>query len=140
MTQVSVTKKINSPASFAWAKITDFGNVADFIPGAKSSSDGSHIGAVRNIEMGDGAKVQEKLTVVDNADMKLQYDLLSGPFPLTNYVGTFKVDALDDNSCDVTWSSTFDMNEGVPEAAMIEPLEGLYNASLETLGSLKASS
>lgn len=139
MTQVSVTKKINSPASFAWAKITDFGNLGAFAPVAKATADGNHIGAIRNIEMPDGAQIQEKLKAVDNANMQLQYDMLSGPFPLTNYVGTFKVDTVDANSCNVTWSSTFDMNEGVPEAAMIEPLEGLYGVSLENLGNLQAS-
>ncbi|MFY0651493.1 MAG: SRPBCC family protein [Cyclobacteriaceae bacterium] len=140
MTEVKVTKTINAPAAPVWAKIAAFSGIEDFSPIERSVVEGDGEGAKRTCYMPDGAEINETLLKLDNDAMELEYDIVSGPFPFTNYIGKVKVASKGNNSSEVSWGSTFEEQEGT-KAAMEELLGGFYHTmidQLETLASVEA--
>ena len=67
--------------------------------------------------------------------MHIEYIILSGPFPISGYVSNVTVKAVNDHSCEVSWSSKFTV-DGVPEVDMITVFEGFYNAIMDGLETL----
>ena len=136
MTAVNVTKTINVTAKDAWETISSFEGIEKFSPVARSVKTGEGVGALRSCFMPDDAEIKEELTGLNNEKMHLQYIITSGPFPFTDYVSDVLVKEVSETSCEVSWSSQFNVNEGVPEAAMVELLEGFYNAIMQGLEEL----
>ena len=138
MTQVNVTKTINATATETWNTISSFEGIEKFSPIARSVKTGDGVGALRSCFMPDDAEIKEELTGLNNDTMHLQYIITSGPFPFKDYVSDVLVKEVSETSCEVSWSSQFNVNEGIPESAMIELLEGFYTAIMEGLESLFA--
>lgn len=136
MTQVNVTRTINVTAKDAWETISSFEGIEKFSPVARSVKTGEGIGALRSCFMPDDSEIKEELTGLNNETKHLQYIITSGPFPFSDYVSDVLVKEVTENSCEVSWSSQFNVNEGVPEAAMVELLEGFYNAIMQGLEEL----
>jgi len=137
MTKVNVTKKINASAQDVWKKLASFEGVEHFSPIAKSVTEGAGEGASRSCFMPDDSEIKERLTKLDNDNMHLEYIILSGPFPFTDYVSNVYVKAIDDNNCKVSWGAEFNTEA---EAEMTSLLEGFYNAMIEGLKTLINSS
>ncbi|OIQ40984.1 MAG: hypothetical protein BM563_02190 [Bacteroidetes bacterium MedPE-SWsnd-G1] len=136
MTAVNVTKTIKVTAKDAWETISSFEGIEKFSPVARSVKTGEGVGALRSCFMPDDAEIKEELTGLNNEKMHLQYIITSGPFPFTDYVSDVLVKEVSETTCEVSWSSQFNVNEGVPEAAMVELLEGFYNAIMQGLEEL----
>ena len=136
MTAVNVTKTIKVTAKDAWETISSFEGIEKFSPVARSVKTGEGVGALRSCFMPDDAEIKEELTGLNDEKMHLQYIITSGPFPFTDYVSDVLVKEVSETSCEVSWSSQFNVNEGVPEAAMVELLEGFYNAIMQGLEEL----
>ncbi|MDT0554086.1 SRPBCC family protein [Urechidicola vernalis] len=136
MTAVNVTKTIKVTAKDAWETISSFEGIEKFSPVARSVKTGEGVGALRSCFMPDDAEIKEELTGLNNEKMHLQYIITSGPFPFTDYVSDVLVKEVSETTCEVSWSSQFIVNEGVPEAAMVELLEGFYNAIMQGLEEL----
>lgn len=132
MTQLSVTKTINVPAAKVWEKVSSFRAIEDFSPIEKSVTEGEGVGATRQCYMPDGAEISERLELVDDATMTLQYKITEGPFPITDYLSTVKVKAVGDNTCEVTWGSEFNVDEEA-KAQMEELFGGFYNVIIDSL-------
>ena len=137
MTQVNVTKTINTTATEAWKTISSFEGIENFSPIARSVKSGDGVGALRSCFMPDDAEIKEELTILDNDKMHLQYIITSGPFPIEGYVSDVHVKVISATSCEVSWGSQFTV-KGAPEADMIGLFEGFYNAIMEGLESLFA--
>ena len=136
MTAVNVTKTIKVTAKDAWETISSFEGIEKFSPVARSVKTGEGVGALRSCFMPDDAEIKEELTGLNDEKMHLQYIITSGPFPFTDYVSDVLVKEVSETTCEVSWSSQFNVNEGVPEAAMVELLEGFYNAIMQGLEEL----
>jgi len=52
--------------------------------------------------MPDNAEIHESLTSLDHDNMYLEYNIISGPFPVKNYKGKITVKALSDTTSEVT--------------------------------------
>ncbi|MBL4594008.1 MAG: SRPBCC family protein [Flavobacteriales bacterium] len=135
MTNVSVTKSINVSANDAWAKLAAFGGIEHFSPIEKSITEGEGVGAKRTCIMPDGAEINEVLNKLDNDNMHLEYEILTGPFPMTDYISDVNVKVIDAENCEITWSSNFNPNEGA-EDQMNEILNGFYNTMIDGLETL----
>jgi len=133
MINVNVTKSINVPAHAAWEKISAFEGIEHFSPIVSSFVEGKGIGSKRTCYLPDNAKIIEALNKLDNENMHLEYGILSGPFPLTDYISDVKVKSLDDNNCEVSWSSKFNTEA---KSEMKSLFEGFYHAIMEGLESL----
>lgn len=136
MTHVNVTQTINATAAKVWSTISSFEGIEKFSPVARSIKTGDGVGALRSCFLPDNAEIKEELTALNNEKMHLQYIITSGPFPFEDYVSDVLVKTISDTSCEVSWSSKFNVNAGVAESDMIELLEGFYNAMMEGLEAL----
>ena len=85
--------------------------------------------------MPDGAEIKEVLNKLDNAKMHLEYEILSGPFPITNYVSNVNVQPVDLGNCEITWDCSFNVAQD-SEDAMKGVFEGFYNVIIESLEDL----
>jgi hypothetical protein len=135
MTTVSVTKTINVPASEAWAKISSFRGIEEFSPIARSVVEGAGAGAKRTCYMPDDAAIYEVLNKVDESSMEIEYEITSGPFPISGYVSTVTVNATDNNSCEITWGSQFEV-DAATEEEMKNLFGGFYNVIIDSLETL----
>lgn len=136
MAAVSMVATIAAPADKVWETVRDFNGLPKWIaPIAKSALEGSGVGAVRTLTLGDGAQVTERLESFDEGQRALSYRILSAPLPLGNYVATMQVRELGPGRCEVAWSSTFDP-KGASEAEAKAIVEGIYAAGFAGLGQL----
>lgn len=132
MGKVSVTKSINVPASSAWAELSSFRGIENYSPIAKSETKGEGAGATRVCTMPDGARIDEVLNSVDNEAMHFQYAITEGPFPVSDYVSDVKVNATGENSCEVTWTCSYQSDASVEED-MNGLFGGFYNVIIDGL-------
>lgn len=135
MTNVTVTKSINVPANAAWNKLAAFSGIEEFSPIARSVVEGEGVGAKRTCYMPDNAEINEKLNKLDDDKMELEYEIITGPFPITGYVSNVSVKSLTESSCEITWSASFEASEDVEEE-MKNLFGGFYNVIIESLESL----
>ena len=79
-----------------WSTIRDFGRVADWNPVASSSrlvvGDDIKPGVERELLTADGMSVLERLTGLDDHARRLDYQMLSFPFPVTEQRNRITVD------------------------------------------------
>lgn len=132
MTEVTVNKTIQVPASKAWEALSSFRNIEDISPIERSETVGHGAGATRTCFMPDGAAIHEVLNKVEDASMEMQYKITEGPFPVTGYVSDVKVKALGDSACSISWGCQFTTEEAT-KAPMVELFEGFYNVIIDNL-------
>ena len=132
MTEVIVNKSINVPAQEVWAKLSSFRGIENYSPIERSETEGNGAGATRTCFMPDGAAIHEVLERVEDEVMEMEYKITEGPFPVTGYVSTIKVEATGENACKVTWGCEFDSSPEV-EQDMKDLFGGFYNVIIESL-------
>lgn len=124
MIDVTVSRDYNVPAARVWALLADFGNIS-WAPGMdKVKVEGSGVGMVRRIDMGD-FEVVEKLESLDHATMRFSYSIPQMPMPVTDYRAGGHVVATGPDSCRVDWSCTATPT-GISEQEATEMVKGLY--------------
>ena len=132
MSEVVVSKTINVSAQDAWNKLSSFRGIEEYSPIAKSETNGEGAGAKRTCYMPDGAEIYETLNKVDESAMEFEYEINKGPFPITRYVSTVKVEVVSDHKTKITWGCEFDSAPEV-KGQMSELFEGFYNVIIESL-------
>lgn len=135
MAEVIVNKSINVSAQDAWNKLSSFRGIEEFSPIERSETVGEGAGATRTCYMPDGAAIYEVLDEVDHAAMELQYKITEGPFPVTGYVSTVKVERTGEGTCKITWGCEFDSAPEVEEE-MAKLFEGFYHLIIDSLESV----
>lgn len=139
MTTVNVTKTINIPAQTAWDKLSGFSGIEHFSPIERSVVDGIGVGAKRSCFLPENVEIKEEMTKFDDVKKEFEYVILSGPFPVTDYVSTVKVSAKSDESSEISWTTNFNTDKAAEEEmkglfsgfyhAIIDGLEALVNAA-----------
>ena len=132
MSEVVVSKTIQVSAKNAWEKLSSFRGIEEISPIERSVTEGEGAGAKRTCYMPDGAAIYETLNRVDEEVMEFEYEINEGPFPITRYVSTVKVEAVSDASCKVTWGCEFDSSLEA-EGEMSKLFEGFYNVIIDSL-------
>ncbi len=135
MTNVTVSKSIEASAQDVWSKLAAFSGIEHFSPIAKSVVEGQGAGAKRTCTLPDGAEINEVLDRLDNENMELEYRILTGPFPITDYVSTINVKAIDANSAEVTWGCNFNVEQDAEEK-MKGVFDGFYHTMIDSLEQL----
>lgn len=132
MTEVVVSKSIKVSAQDAWSKLSSFKGIEEFSPIERSVTIGSGAGATRTCYLPDGAAIDEELNSVNNDTMEMEYKITEGPFPVSGYVSTVKVESTGDSTCKITWGCEFD---AAPEAEneMTKLFEGFYHVIIDSL-------
>ncbi len=135
MAHVNVTKSINVSASDAWSKLATFEGIEHFSPIAKSVVEGQGVGAKRTCTMPDGAEINEVLNKLDNTNMHLEYEILSGPFPIRNYISNVNVKDMGSSNCEISWGCDFNVDVKA-ESEMKSVFEGFYHVIIDSLETL----
>jgi carbon monoxide dehydrogenase subunit G len=134
---VKVSERVEASADRVWDLFRDFGGIQRFTSGfEKVEVSGSGIGAVRTITLPGGAALQERLEAFDDRGRKLQYAIVGGPIPVSNYLATIEVKD-EGKACRIDWSSHFEP-KGISDDQARAMIEGVYKSGIagvkKTLG------
>jgi hypothetical protein len=116
------------PANEVWSLIGAPASIADWHPAIVSSPTE---GKRRTCTFPDGGTIVESISSHDDAKMKYTYTIVEGAVPMRGYVSTIEVVAVDDRSCKMQWSGTFEPLG--PEAEVVAFVAGVYEAGLEAV-------
>jgi carbon monoxide dehydrogenase subunit G len=108
MAEGSVDVIVEAAPDAVWAKVGDFGGVADFLPGIDTfvlEGDDRVIGMF-------GMEIRERLISRDDATRSLTYSVIDG-VPIESHTATMTVEAEGDGS-KVTWSYDVEPAEMAP--------------------------
>ena len=129
MVSVKVSERVEATADQVWGLFRDFGGVQKFSKGIeKVEVSGSGIGAVRTLGLPGGISLQERLEAFDDRGRRLQYAIVGGPIPVTNYLATIEVKD-EGKACRVDWSSQFEP-KGISEEQGRAMMEGVYKGGI----------
>ena len=133
MTAVRETVSLNASPTEIWSHIGDFDSLDSWHPAVAASEtvqDGT--AKLRNLTLGDGSKIVERLDSHDDDARSYIYTILdAGPLPVRNYQSTLEVSG-DGSVSKVTWSSEFEAL-GVPEADAQAAISGVYTGGFAAL-------
>ena len=135
MTKVIVSKQIDVSASIAWNKLVSFKGIEEFSPIESSKTVGEGEGATRTCYLPDGAAIHEVLSKVNQDKMEMEYKITDGPFPIDNYISTVKVESVESDQCEITWSCEFEVSSEAKDE-MEKLFEGFYHVIIESLETL----
>ncbi len=131
MAKIAVTEEYAVTADAVWERMADFGSMG-WMPGVESCTlEGEGVGAVRSVSMGP-MTIKERLETFDAGGRTLSYSIIEGPLPAENYLATITVSE-QSGGCRVDWTATFDLPEGVDEAAIAPAVAGGYGGALRAL-------
>lgn len=117
-----------APASKVWSLVGAPSSIADWHPAIVSSPTDANR---RTCTFPDGNKIVEAISAHDDAKMKYTYAIIEGAVPMRDYVATIEVIAMDDRSCKLQWSGTFEPLG--PEAEVCAFVAGVYEAGLDSV-------
>ena len=121
MASVEYSAVLETNADAAWQVLKQFGDIAKWHPAiAQSKIEGdkpdSFEGAIRRLDLADGAVLRERLLTINDRQMALAYAFEESPLPLDNYQAEVNVnEVIGTQQCVVKWKATFDVRE--PETA-----------------------
>lgn len=122
------SKQFDVSADDMWKRIGDFHGLDGWHP-AVTTSEKLEGGAQRKLTLADGATLVE--TRIAEGERTYSYRIDEGPLPVANYRSTISV-VDDGGGCEVRWEGEFDP-VGLPEAEVVELIEGIYQAGLDAL-------
>ena len=130
--EVRQTVEVAAPPEEVWQQIGDFCAIADWHPavGQCARSDQNGV-AMRTLTTVDGGVLVEKRVQYSDEGMSYTYELVEGPWPVTDYVATLAVMAGASGSL-ITWSGEF-AAAGAPDDQAIEVISGIYRTGLAAL-------
>ncbi len=137
MAKVSVKKVINATAHTVWEYVSYWGGTSEWIPGVGPVTvEGDGVGAIRSADLasetGFPGRISERLESYDNQVMAFSYSVIGdSPIPITDYLASMSVEKLSNNTCEVTWESTWETE--LDESELIAAFEMLYSISLDNV-------
>lgn len=144
MLSVKESVEINAPAAKVWEKVQNFNDLGAWHPAVAkteiSSGTNNQVGAVRQLTLQDGGKINEKLLNYNAKAMSFKYSIIDGVLPVSNYVSTVTVKANGADKTTVVWSGNFkrkDLSsnpaEGQDDAAATTTMTSVYRGGLDNL-------
>ena len=120
-----------------WKLVGNFNALDVWHPAVVSSTmkgAGTKAGATRTLTLGNGAKIEEKLTAYSGVKHTYSYTILNSPLPVKNYLSTLTLSKAGEGKTLVKWSSTFDAN-GASDDEAKKVIGGIYDGGLSRVGS-----
>ncbi len=120
MPSVTGSITVDVPADVAWALLREFDGLAGWLPFIASSEiegggNPNEVGAVRRLTLDDGGLLRESLLEHSDAERYLRYDIVEGPLPVRQYVGTARVIPEGEGRSTIEWTSTWENDAEVEE-------------------------
>ncbi|WP_163506674.1 SRPBCC family protein [Fodinicola acaciae] len=130
---------IPAPVEAVWDLVSDFNGLPSWHPAITDSkltagASAAEIGAVRDLTLGDGGRVVERLVSLDNDEHTYSYVFVESPFPVRSYYSTIRlapVTAGDQTFAE--WTGLYDSEAADEEAMTSLFANGVYAAGLAAL-------
>jgi hypothetical protein len=111
--KTSIARKIPVSPQKVWSAILGFGRLDVWFPTISSCLvEGSGIGAVRRMASTRGGAIVDRIVDIQPDKMRLTYQRIQSPFPVSSYNGTVEVFGSFDGTAVVAWTVDF---EATPE-------------------------
>ena len=139
---------IKAPPAKVWAIVKDFGHIDTWLPPVastkletKKDEDGVE-GTYRTLTLKDGGVINEHLKSIDDAAMKIKYEIVGGVAPVKDYNSYMVVTpGPSAGESTVTWTGRFyrlySLNPPIPagqdDETAIKFVETVYDAGLPSL-------
>ena len=148
--QVKQTVELDIPPTEAWDIISDFARLQDWHPAIVKSEiiAGTNAvpGTIRHLTLANGATLDEMLTVFEPQNKKLEYTIVAGEFPASDYRSTLTVEAgVVPAESRVTWMGFFNPKDrsakpapGEDDATATATVDSVYSSGLNALESIVA--
>ena len=132
MAKAAASLELSVPPDQVWALIGGFGSLPDWLPFIPTS-ELAEGGRVRHLANPDGSTIVERLMAFDETARSYSYHILEAPFPVTDYLSTLSVHALDGGKRSrVDWSGAF-KPKGVSDREASRLFQGIYEDGLKAL-------
>ena len=153
--KVEKTITIKGDPAKVWALVKDFGNMQKWHPAvatdkvSQKKDENGEMATYRALALKGGGVINEKLRNIDETAMKLKYEIVDSPLPLTDYNSTITVAKGDvAGETTVTWVGRFyrlyKLNPPIPagqdDATAVAAVTGVYDAGLANLKKVVESS
>jgi Polyketide cyclase / dehydrase and lipid transport len=131
-----------------WALVKDFGNMQNWHPAVASDKletkkdENGDDATFRTLTLKDGGTIYEKLRGIDDKDMQLKYEIVSGVLPVADYTSKMSVKAGPGaGESTVTWVGRFyrvyKLNPPIPagqdDESAVNAVTGVYDSGLAGL-------
>ncbi len=144
MLSVKESIEINAPADKVWGKVQNFNDLGAWHPAVAkteiTSGTNNKKGAMRQLTLQDGGKINEKLLAYHAKKMSYKYAITDSVLPVTHYVSTITVKADGDNKTTVVWNGDFkrkDLNSNPAkdqdDETAVKTITGVYKGGLDNL-------
>lgn len=109
---VTITKTIAAPSHRVWAALSGIGGLDRWFPIIRQCRiEGEGIGALRIMELANGAEMVDRIDDIDPEQQCLCYTRIVLPFPASDYHGKVCVQAADKSQSVVAWTVWFSVAE-----------------------------
>ncbi len=128
---------VDAAPDTVWKLVGNFNALDVWHPAVAKSTmkgAGTKAGATRELTLGNGAKINEKLTAYSAVKHSYSYAITASPLPVKNYLSTLTLSPAGEGKTLVKWSSTFDAN-GASDDEAKKVIEGVYDGGLARIGS-----
>jgi hypothetical protein len=130
---LSRSTDVMASAADVWAVIGGFCAVGDWHPAVETCTSDDQTPPTRTLHIAGGDAIfVETETARDDAAYSYSYAIMSGPLPVSDYVGTLSVADNDMGGSTITWSSVYVAADGQDEAAA-GALIGIYESGLAAI-------
>jgi carbon monoxide dehydrogenase subunit G len=134
---------IKAAPAQVWAMVKDFGNLQVWHPAIESTKlEKKGEETFRTLNLKGGGEINEKLRSIDDAAMKIKYEITGGVAPVADYNAVMTVTAGPGaGESTVTWVGrfyrTYKLNPPIPEgqddATAVKFVEGVFDSGLANL-------
>ena len=139
---------IKAAPAKVWALVKDFGNLQAWHPAIASTKleqkkdESGETATFRTLKLKDGGEIHEKLRSVDDAAMKIKYEIVGGVAPVADYNSYIVVTAGPGaGESTVTWTGrfyrTYKLNPPIPagqdDETALKFVTGVYDSGLANL-------
>ncbi len=141
--KVTESVVINATPAKVWAMVGNFNGLPQWHPAVEksTSTNGNEAGSVRTLTLKGGGEVVEVIEERNDTEMTLNYRMISGVLPVTNYTSRLHVTAGDAAGTSVVeWRGAFyrgfPNNDPPPELnddAAVNAITGVYKTGLANL-------
>lgn len=131
MAKASASVRIAASADTVWQLVGGFQALPNWLP-TIATSESDEGGRVRHLTTQTGETISERLESYDNQGRTYSYSITEGPFPVTDYLATLKVNANGEQDALVEWSGTF-TPDGISDAEAEALFLSVYQDGLDAL-------
>jgi len=137
MTNLTLTRTIQAPASRVWDILADFGGVHIFHPMVDTSpiTNGQDmgVGAKRRCELYNGTMVDEEITSFNPERRNIAITVSHPAAPIEAMAGEFTVTSQGDSSCEVLATMEYSLIDGALTKEQTDGMRGMMEGAVQSV-------